>query len=100
MTVRIIINPNSYTFIQFDICDFYSSISKKLLSDAIEWAESMTTIGREKREIIFHVRKSFLFDRKQPWVKTKDGNFDIPMVFFQYFFFPQLEFTIYKNHIW
>ena len=72
-------NKQNYSFIQFDICDFYSSISKKLLSDTIEWAETMTTIGREKREIIFHVRKSFLFDGKQPWVKTKDGNFDIPM---------------------
>ena len=72
-------NKQNYSFIQFDICDFYSSISKKLLSDAIEWAETMTPIGREKREIIFHVRKSFLFNRNQPWVKTKDGSFDIPM---------------------
>ena len=65
-------NKQNYSFIQFDICDFYSSISKKLLSDTIEWAETMTTIGREKREIIFHVRKSFLFEGKQPWVKTKN----------------------------
>ena len=72
-------NKQKHTFIQFDICEFYSSISKKLLSDAVEWAETMTEIGRDKREIIFHVRKTYLFNKGQPWVKKKDPNFDIAM---------------------
>ena len=39
----------------------------------------MTEIGRDKREIIFHVRKTYLFNKGQPWVKKKDPNFDIAM---------------------
>lgn len=62
-----IMNKAKFTFIQFDICDFYSSISKQLLSDSLEWAETMTTIGSDQKEIIFHVRKSFLFNQKQPY---------------------------------
>ena len=31
------------------------------------------------REIIFHVRKTFLFNKNQPWVKKKDETFDVPM---------------------
>ena len=71
-------NKEKYTFIQFDICDFYGSINKKLLSDAIEWAETHTHIGRKHREIIFHVRKSFLFNKNQAWVKKKNSDFDVP----------------------
>ena len=66
-------------FIQFDICDFYASISKKLLSDAIEWAETYTPIGQDNKDIIFQVRKSFLFNQKQPWVKRKESDFDVAM---------------------
>ena len=33
-------NKQNCHFIQFDICDFYPSINKKLLSDAIEWAQT------------------------------------------------------------
>ena len=54
-------NKQNCTFIQFDICDFYPSINKKLLSDAIEWAETFTPIGRQSREIIFHVRKTLMY---------------------------------------
>ena len=70
-------NKQNCYFIQFDICDFYPSINKKLLSDAIEWAQTFTPINRQHREIIFHVRKTFLFNEGKAWVKKKDRGFDV-----------------------
>ena len=72
-------NKEKYSFIQFDICDYYASITKKLLNDAIEWAENYTPIGQDNKDIIFQVRKSFLFNQKQPWVKRKESDFDVAM---------------------
>ena len=37
-------NKSKSSFIKFDIAEFYLSISKELLSKAIEYAQSVTTI--------------------------------------------------------
>ena len=73
-----IVNKKNFTFIQFDICEFYPSISEKLLKDSIQWAETFIPISDDQKQIIFHVRQNFLFDKDQPWVK-KNKNFDVPM---------------------
>ena len=31
-------NKESLSFIQFDICDYYGSVTKKLFQDAVNWA--------------------------------------------------------------
>ena len=45
-------------FIQFDIEEFYPSITKHLLLKAIEHAKLYTSITQQKLEIILHARKS------------------------------------------
>ena len=77
-------------FIQFDICEFYPSISEELLTKALDFAQSHDCIARliskENREIIMHCRKSFLFTvdqgnkdgRPTPWTKMT-GDFDVTM---------------------
>ena len=44
----------------FDIKDFYSSISKNLLDDSINFARQDVQIKREDFSIIQHTRKSLL----------------------------------------
>ena len=76
---KAIINPQKYTFIQFDIINFYPSISEKLLENAIDWTSSFCPISDEQRKIIFHVRQNFLYKNGEPWVKKGETNFDVPM---------------------
>ena len=73
-----IVNKQNFTFIQFDICEFYPSITENLLKKSIEWAKTFVPISDDQKQIIFHVRQNFLFDKDQPWMK-KDKNFDVPM---------------------
>ena len=39
-----------YNFIQFDIDNFYSSVSEKLLKDTVNWASTLTEIPEKTRE--------------------------------------------------
>ena len=83
-------NKRDKNFIQFDICEFYPSISEELLTKALDFAQSHDCIARliskENREIIMHCRKSFLFTvdqgnkdgRPTPWTKMT-GDFDVTM---------------------
>ena len=41
------------SFVQFDIKDYYPSISEKLLTDAINWAQTLVKITPEEKDIIF-----------------------------------------------
>ena len=67
------------TFIQFDICEFYPSITEKLLIDAITFAEKYVKISDDKKEIIFHARKSFMVSGGKPWMKKQNENVDVGM---------------------
>ena len=46
-----------YKFIMFDIKDFYLSISKKLLNDALTFAETKINLDYHDKQIILHSRK-------------------------------------------
>ena len=50
------------TFIKFDIVDFYPSISEELLERAINYAKSVSAITEQQESIIWHSRKSLLFN--------------------------------------
>ena len=67
-------------FIQFDIEEFYPSISEKLLNASLKFASKYMDITKDEIEIIMHARKSLLFHSKEPWVK-KNGqeDFDVTM---------------------
>ena len=67
------------SFIQFDICDFYPSITPNLLQKALEYAESFVKISDQDKEIIFQSRKSFLFHDGKAWVKRESEDFDVAM---------------------
>ena len=67
------------SFIKFDIVDFYPSISEELLSKAIAYAQSVTTIEEKVIRTIYHSRKSLLFDRDNVWVKKDNTEFDVTM---------------------
>ena len=65
------------TFINFDICNFYPSITPQLLSKALEWAKTMVDIAEDDWNTIMKSKKSFLYANGQIWVKKGGVNFDI-----------------------
>ena len=54
-------NKQRYKWIIFDLLEYYPSISEKLLTDALNWAQTFTPIDEKTKEIILYVRKTFLF---------------------------------------
>ena len=67
---------NKYTFICFDIVEFYPSISEDLLKEALSFAKLHTAISQQDTEIIFHSRKSLL--KGKPWIKWEGSSlFDV-----------------------
>ena len=65
---------------QYDIEEFYPSISEGLLKKALDHARTFVDIGSEEEETIIHCRKSLLFNNTDIWIK-KEGNkdFDVTM---------------------
>ena len=73
-------NKNECTFVQFDIEEFYPSISKELLLNSLTYAEQHATISEKNKKFIIHSRKSLLFANNEHWIKkTGDPNFDVTM---------------------
>ena len=56
-------NKENCKFISFDIKDFYPTITKELLSKCFSFAETKVQITEDDKKIIYHSRKSVLFDR-------------------------------------
>ena len=63
----------------FDIKDYYQSITENLLNSAIEFATNYTYVSNNDREIIYHARKSLLFNNNETWVKKSGHTFDVTM---------------------
>ena len=73
-------NKNQYSFIAFDVVDFYPSISLDLLNDALDFAANYANITDDERHIITHAKKSCLFSSGEQWCKKSSSNFfDITM---------------------
>ena len=73
-------NKHKCKFMKFDIVEFYPSISEQLLEDAINFAKSITEITQDEINIIWHSRKSLLFDKSEIWTKKGDEElFDVTM---------------------
>ena len=53
----------------FDIKDFYPSILKELLIDALTFAEPIINLDDQDKKIIYHSCKSLLFNQEQTWMK-------------------------------
>ena len=73
-------NKKKCIFMQFDIEEFYPSISKELLLKAITYAKTLVNISDEEINTIMHSRKSLLFNNTDIWIK-KNGypDFDVTM---------------------
>ena len=70
-------NKNRKSFINFDICAFYPSISSDILSAALDWAKNFVNISPENKKIIMKSKKSYLYLCNEAWVKKGDQNFDV-----------------------
>ena len=71
-------NKQKHKFIVFDIKFFYPAIMKDLLTKCLKFAEEKFQISNDDKKIIFHARKSLLFNKEGTWMK-KDGLFDVTM---------------------
>ena len=67
-------------FVQFDIEEFYPSISKRLVCKALDYAKQYKSITAKEVQLIMHARKSLLFTNESTWVKRGDDpSFDVTM---------------------
>ena len=72
-------NKQKSRFLQFDIEEFYPSISSDLLDRAIQYARTLVDITDRDLSIIKHTKKAILFDKDTCWIKKSDNNFDVTM---------------------
>jgi hypothetical protein len=68
-------NKDSHSFVCFDICEFYPSITDELVIKAIEYAMAYDTISEQEKHIIIYAKKSMLYNNT-PWCKRSNPNFD------------------------
>ena len=62
------------------MCDFYPSITEKLLCKALDFANSYRPISTHERNIIIHAKRSLLFSDNTPWEKkASNDRFDVTM---------------------
>ena len=68
------------SFINFDIMEFYPSISEKLIRRAIEHAQQYATVDENEIEIIIHAKRTVIFKEKEPWKKkNNESSFNVTM---------------------
>ena len=67
------------SFVNFDVENFYPSISIDIFTDAISYIKTITNIDDDQLSIIMQSRKALLFNSNEPWIK-KSGkeSFDVP----------------------
>ena len=69
-----------YSFIAFDVVEFYPSISIELLSEALQFASEYVTITDNERHSILQAKSSVLYSCGEPWGKKNSSNlFDVTM---------------------
>ena len=73
-------NKKVCSFIQFNIKEFYPSITEEILEEAISFAKSLMDFDDHKIKTIKHRRKSLLFHNNVAWKKKTIANcFDVTM---------------------
>ena len=72
-------NKQHCKFIMFDIKDFYTLISKELLTYALTFAETIMNLNDHDKKIIYHFRKSLLFNQELTWIKKVSDLFNVSM---------------------
>ena len=72
-------NKSKSSFICFDVCEFYPSISEDLLNKALKFASTYDNISNEEINIITHAKRSLLFQQSTPWCKRSNSKLDVTM---------------------
>ena len=72
-------NKEKHYFIQFDVVDYYASITPELIKKSIEYAERFVKISDEEKDTIFQACNSFLCNEGKDWIKKQGKTFDITM---------------------
>lgn len=73
-------HKDMYSFIAFDVVEFYPSISVELLSEALQFASAYDSITDNERHIILQAKSSLLYSYGEPWGKKTSSNlFDVTM---------------------
>ena len=67
------------SFVILDVCEYYPSITKKLLNDALNWASQIVKITNEEKKIMLSSKKSLLFKDGSAFRKKSGGDFDVTM---------------------
>ena len=62
-------HKDMYSFIAFDVVEFYPSISIKLLSEALQFASEYDTITNNGWHITLQAKSSLLYSYGEPWGK-------------------------------
>ena len=70
---------NRLSFIEFDIIEFYPSISEDVLKKSLEWAKTIVDISEEEINIILQTKIAPLFFNNQCWIKKGSKAFDVSM---------------------
>ena len=66
-------------FIQFDIDQFYPSISEDLLINALNWALEHVEISDNDKHIILSTKQNLLYSEGVPWTKKGGRTCDVTM---------------------
>ena len=70
-------NKKKLRFLQFDVVDFYASITPQILENSLTFAARFIPINQLTRNTIWQATNSFLFSNQQAWIKNRGGSFDI-----------------------
>ena len=57
-------HKTQYSFIQFGVNNFYSSITRGLMKKALEFAKTIVDIPDEELSVIMQSRKTLFFSKK------------------------------------
>ena len=58
---------------QFDIEEFYPSVSNELLPKAMTYAKTLVNISDQEINTIMHSRKCLIFNNTDVWIKKNGG---------------------------
>ena len=61
-------------FINFDILEFYTYITKLHLVDAIKFSKTFTKFSDDDTELILHTCQSVLFQENETWCKKNSNS--------------------------
>ena len=54
-------------------------IKEDLLKKALNFAGQRVGVKKEEKDLVFHARKSLLFNKEETWIKKEGGVFDVTM---------------------